>query len=514
MLDRLMRWPVLAQADRIVRQHQNHRPVHDGRKTHRRPQIVGEHEKGRPERTQSHERHSITNCGHPVLANAKMQVAAAVLAGLKILFSVQQRHRRRRQVRRAADEPRQMLREAVEHLAARNPAADSFGVGGKRRNPLVPTFGQLAGPHRFQLGSLRGIRLFVLGEFLFPLFPGRLAVRANSGGKMLPNFVGDEELCILRPAIDLLCQLHFLGAERGPMSAVRVGFVRRAVANDALEHNDRRLVGHLLGRVDCPLNRAEVVSVVHAQRVPAIALEPCSHIFAEGQLRVALDRDRVVIVNPQQVIQLEMPGRRSGLAGNPFHQVAVAAQHIDAVLEQLKARPVVMGCQPLGRHRKADAGSDALPQRAGRRLDSRRLAKLRVAGARAVELPKILDVFQRDRQSLLQPIVVLGYFPHAGQVQDRIQQHRRMAARQDEPIAARPHRLRRVVAQIVLPKLIGHRREGHRRARMAAVGLLDGVHAQRADRVDRQQVNAGLGFGDGHGIATAERRWVIGSRSV
>ena len=63
-----------------------------------------------------------------------------------------------------------------------------------------------------------------------------------------------------------------------------------------------------------------------------------------------------------------------------------------------------------------------------------------------------------------------------------------MAAGQHVPIAVRPERLRRVVAQMLRPQLVGHRRQGHRRAGMAAVGRLDGVHRQRADRVDGRQV--------------------------
>jgi hypothetical protein len=82
-----------------------------------------------------------------------------------------------------------MLGNSIEHLAARNAAANSLGVCGKRRNSLVPAFGQLPGPHCLQLGSLFGICLGVVGEFLFPLLAGVFAAGANAVGKMLPHFV-------------------------------------------------------------------------------------------------------------------------------------------------------------------------------------------------------------------------------------------------------------------------------------------------------------------------------------
>ena len=44
------------------------------------------------------------------------------------------------------------------------------------------------------------------------------------------------------------------------------------------------------------------------------------------------------------------------------------------------------------------------------------------------------------------------------------------------------------VAQEPRPERVGHRRHAHRRARMAGVGLLDGVHCERPDGVDGQLV--------------------------
>ena len=46
--------------------------------------------------------------------------------------------------------------------------------------------------------------------------------------------------------------------------------------------------------------------------------------------------------------------------------------------------------------------------------------------------------------------------------------------------------------RIVLPERVSHRRQRHRRAGMARVGRLHGVHGQRADRVDAQGSRSGV----------------------
>jgi len=66
-----------------------------------------------------------------------------------------------------------------------------------------------------------------------------------------------------------------------------------------------------------------------------------------------------------------------------------------------------------------------------------------------------------------------------------------MAAREHEPVAVRPGGVGRVIAEEVLPDAEGDRRQGHRGARMAALGSLDGVHREGADGVDGEAVEVG-----------------------
>ena len=85
-------------------------------------------------------------------------------------------------------------------------------------------------------------------------------------------------------------------------------------------------------------------------------------------------------------------------------------------------------------------------------------------------------------------LVVLADRLDAGQVQERVEQHRGVAGREDEAVAVGPDRVLRVEAEDVLPEVVGDRGQRHRRARVARVGRLDRVHRQGADRVDAELV--------------------------
>ena len=94
-----------------------------------------------------------------------------------------------------------------------------------------------------------------------------------------------------------------------------------------------------------------------------------------------------------------MAGQRRGFARDAFHHVAVAADRVDVVVEQLEARPVEMRRHPLARRSPCPRWLPTpWPERAGGGLDSGGPAILRMAGTLAVELPKSLDIVERHRQ--------------------------------------------------------------------------------------------------------------------
>ena len=292
-------------------------------------------------------------------------------------------------------------------------------------------------------------------------------------------------MLIFRPAVDLLGQADLFLAHRSAVDLAGVLLVRRPPADDAAGDDHRGPIAGLLEHGHRRTHRRQVVHVGHLSHVPAVGQESLLDALAEGQGGAAFDGDAVVVVDPAEVRQLQMPGQRGGLRADPFHHVAVAAEGVDVEVEQLKARPIVAGCQPTGGDRHADAVADALAQRAGRRLDAAGVAVLGVAGAAARELAEAFDILQPHGRLAGGPALGV-HLLHAGQMQHRVEQHRGMPSGQHEAIAVGPVRRLGIVVHHLVVEDVGHRRQGHRRAGMSALGRLDGVHGEGPDGVDRQ----------------------------
>jgi hypothetical protein len=171
----------------------------------------------------------------------------------------------------------------------------------------------------------------------------------------------------------------------------------------------------------------------------------------------------VVVVDPAEAVEALVPGKRGGLIGDPLLEVAVPAEDVDVEVEQLEAGGVVTGGEPLRGDRHPDAGRDPLAKRPGGRFHAGGPAVFRVPGALGVELAEALDVLEAHR-GLADDLVVGVDRADARQVEQRVEQHRRVAVGQDEAIAVRPDRLLGVEPQEPLPEHVGDGRERHRRA--------------------------------------------------
>ena len=183
-----------------------------------------------------------------------------------------------------------------------------------------------------------------------------------------------------------------------------------------------------------------------------------------------------------------MARERCRLGADAFHQAAVAADGVDVVIEHLEARAVVAIGEPPLADRHADAGRDALAQRAGGRLHARHHAVFGMPGRLAAELTEPADVVERDRR-LAQPLVVGIHGPRPGQVEHRPEQHRGVAVREHEAVAAGPDRILRIEAHDAIPEGVDQRRERHRRSGVPRVGRLDRIHRQRANGVDGELIH-------------------------
>ena len=312
----------------------------------------------------------------------------------------------------------------------------------------------------------------VRGVGLPALLPLRLerSAAVERGPPVRQRVVGDEERRLRRPAHDLLGPPHLIGAER---RAVRLGGVALGgggVGDVGPQDHERRAAGLGAGGIERRGDAREVVAVAHPDDVPSVGLEPALHVLGEGERGVAVDRDVVVVVDHGELAEPEMPGERRRLARDAFHEIAVAGEGPHPVGHHLVAGPVeVLGQEALG-DRHPDRVRHALPQRAGGRLHAGRVAALRMPRRARAPLPERLDLLQRQ--------VV------PAQVEQRIEQHRRVAAGEHEAVAIGPGRIGGIVPQEPGPEDVRRGGERHRGPGMSGLGRLDRVHGQRADRVD------------------------------
>src|SRR5262249_25024984 len=153
-----------------------------------------------------------------------------------------------------------------------------------------------------------------------------------------------------------------------------------------------------LERPERALEHLEIIGVADARDVPPEPDEARGHIIAVRQRRVALDGYVIVVVDPTEVVELEVSCQRGGLAGDPFHHAAVAAQSVYVVVEQIEPRTIEVAGQPALGDGHADARRQPLSERARRRFHAGGPTVFRMAGASAVKLPKAFDILQRDRR--------------------------------------------------------------------------------------------------------------------
>src|SRR5690349_12114134 len=120
-------------------------------------------------------------------------------------------------------------------------------------------------------------------------------------------------------AKELLDQAYFLFTKRLAVRFGRILFVRRTVADVALDDDQRRSVARAQEALKGELKTVNVVRVTNMQHIPAIREETRGNILGKGDVSVALDTDAVTVINPTQIRQLQMSRRRCGLTGNTLH---------------------------------------------------------------------------------------------------------------------------------------------------------------------------------------------------
>ncbi len=243
------------------------------------------------------------------------------------------------------------------------------------------------------------------------------------------------------------------------------GLGRRPETDGGLAGDHRRLIGFLRPR-DRGGDRLLILTVDEFG-LPAGGLEPFYLVDRVGDRGWTVDRNAVVVIQHDQLVELPVPGERDRFLRHAFHQVAVGRQHVGVMVDNF---PAVLGGEHSLCEREADRRRDALAERAGRGFDALGVEIFRMARRQRPQLAEVLELVERH----------VGI---AGQVQQRIQQHRTVPGRQDESVAVRPFRVGGVEFQELREQHGGDVGRTHRQAGMAGFRLLDGIHRQPANRI-------------------------------
>src|SRR5438445_9031132 len=128
-----------------------------------------------------------------------MEILTAAAPGLEASRALVRRGRlvRRPEVRRAAEEPGNVLREQVEHLARGLPAGDALRIRREDGEVAIPPRRQVSSLHLIDLARQLGVLRPVRREERSPSASSRGAARPDARGEVLADAVGDQELCLL-----------------------------------------------------------------------------------------------------------------------------------------------------------------------------------------------------------------------------------------------------------------------------------------------------------------------------
>ena len=121
-------------------------------------------------------------------------------------------------------------------------------------------------------------------------------------------------------------------------------------------------------------------------------------------------------------------GKRDRLVADPFHQVAVGAEHVGAVVHDPVAEA---GVEDALGERHSDGVGEPLAERAGGGLDPGCMPVLGMAGRARAKLAEALDLLD-------------GHLRIAEEIKQCIKQHRAVAGGEHEAVAIRPSRIGRV----------------------------------------------------------------------
>src|SRR4051794_18440822 len=141
-----------------------------------------------------------------MFADAEMQVATGVIAGLEVAGALEGQARLRgwRKVGRPADQPGYALCERIFDPVRRVAAGYAFFVGRERRDRRFPALRKVTFLNHLELPGKRGLRRPVVLEQGLPFRMRVGATLADAVGEVLVDAVRNQELRVLWPAVGAL----------------------------------------------------------------------------------------------------------------------------------------------------------------------------------------------------------------------------------------------------------------------------------------------------------------------
>ena len=215
-------------------------------------------------------------------------------------------------------------------------------------------------------------------------------------------------------------------------------------------------------------DRIDVLAACDLLHIPAVSFVAFLNILCERNIRAALDRDAVAVIERDQLAELHRAGHCCGFRLDALHHAAVA--HIGVVIDDRVPLAIENGRKMALRHCHADRRRDTLAQRTARAFHAHRVTEFRMSRRFASPLTELLEILDGERV--------------AEQMQQRIFKRGSMPCAQHKAVARLPRRIFRIMLHL-LPQRIRHGRGADRHAGMPAVGLLhrlDGKHTNRGDR--------------------------------
>src|SRR5688572_17958209 len=297
-----------------------------------------------------------------MFAHTAMNDASIVSARRKTVTALDISVVRNTEIRRSADEHWHHRSKRVDDFTTGDACCDRFRVF-KLRQVLFPARGQLTADCLTKEFAIFRVRFFIALYQLAPLVLQLLAA-FDRFAKVAQHLVRNVKLLVFRPTKMSLRFAHGVFTRRIAVSFARA-LSGHAEADDGLYTNETWLVVHLLRVPNCRFDIVEIVAVLDRLGVPSKRFKPFRHIFAKREIREAVDRDVVIVVEIDQVADLQVTAERSRFRSDSFHQIAVGNNRVDVVIYQRKLGFIELRRKMRRTHRHADAVCKSLAQWTG-----------------------------------------------------------------------------------------------------------------------------------------------------